>query len=153
MNKERLDLVKEIGFSLLEEGKTIRIRADGYSMFPAVKPGYIIYIEPFTGEATPVPGEIIAWKRDTGFVVHRLIRIEKDANKISFITRGDSCKNEDEPVIKDQVAGKVIRTEDMSGKRDRSGSALVSKPDYLYNRLLVWFIIRFNKLRNIMKTI
>jgi signal peptidase I len=153
MNKDRRNLVKEIGFSLLEEGKTIRIRADGYSMFPAVKPGYIIYIEPFTGEETPVPGEIIAWKRDTGFVVHRLIRIEKDANKISFITRGDSCKNEDEPVMKDQVAGKVIRTEDMSGKRNRSGDALVSKPDYLYNRLLVWFIIRFNKLRNIVKTI
>ena len=144
--------IRDIGFSMLDEGKTIRIRADGYSMFPAIRPGYIIYIEPISAEEAPVPGEIIAWKRDTGFVVHRLIRIEKDGGRIWYITRGDSCKYEDKPVLKGQVAGRVIRAEDISAKRNRTGNELVSKPRYLYNRLLVWLIIRLRRLRNILKT-
>jgi signal peptidase I len=149
MDKERLDLVREIGFSLLTEGKKIRIRADGYSMFPAIKPGSVILIEPVTDEEPPVPGDIIAWKRDSGFVVHRLIRIEKEDNKVSYVTRGDSCANEDSPVMENLVAGKVISTETPSGIRTRSENKLISKQVYLYNRLLVWFIIRFKKVMNV----
>jgi len=149
MNKESRSLAREIGFSLLAEGKTIRIRAEGYSMYPLIRPGYVIYIEPFTEDENPVPGEIIAWKRDTGFVVHRLIRITRENGGIVFITRGDSCAYEDKPVTKDQVAGKVKRTEKRSGKQTRSGEELIRKPGYLYNRLLVWFIIRIKKVKRV----
>ncbi len=145
MSRDNHSLVKEIGFSLLAEGKTIRIRADGYSMFPAIRPGSVIYIEPFAEDQNPATGEIIAWKRDTGFVVHRLKRIMKEENRIFFITRGDSCANEDKPVLKDHIAGKVIRIESTSGKKNTSEKELIRKPNYLYNRLLVWFIIRLNK--------
>jgi signal peptidase I len=144
-------IVKEVGFSLLAEGKTLKVKADGYSMYPAIKPGSVIYIEPFIDEQIPAPGEIIAWKRDTGFVVHRLIRKVKEEDKICFITRGDSCVNEDKPVFREQIAGKVIRTEDPSGKRYETGQGLISKPGYLYNRILVWFIIRLNKVRNLVQ--
>jgi signal peptidase I len=141
-------VVKEVGFSLLAEGKTIRIRADGYSMYPSIKPGSVIYIEPFTDDKYPVPGEIISWKRDTGFVVHRLKRIISEEGKKCFITRGDSCAYEDQPVLKDQIAGKVIRVENSSGKRAVSGYQLIHKPNYLYNRLLIWFLIRLKKVIN-----
>jgi signal peptidase I len=141
-------MVKEVGFSLLAEGKTIRIRADGYSMYPAIKPGSVIYIEPVIDDQYPAPGEVISWKRDTGFVVHRLKRITREDGKTYFITRGDSCAYEDRPVLKDQVAGKVVRIESAPGKRTVSGYQLIRKPNYLYNRLLVWFVIRFKKVLN-----
>ena len=141
--------VKEIGFSLLTEGKTLKVKADGYSMYPAIKPGSVIYIEPLIDKRMPDPGEIIAWKRDTGFVVHRLIRIEEEEGKTYYITRGDSCKNEDKPVFPDQVAGKVVRAENSSGKRNETGRKLISKPVYLYNRLWVMFVIRLIKVRNL----
>ncbi len=149
MNNKNHNLVKEIGFSLLAEGKTVRIRADGYSMYPLIRPGNIIYIEPFAEDEAPVPGTVIAWKRETGFVVHRLISIKKEEDRTCFITRGDSCSNEDKPVTKDLIAGRVVRTEKSHGKRIRSGEELIRKPNYLYNRLLVWFVIRFRKLMSL----
>jgi signal peptidase I len=148
MNRDNHNMVKEVGFSLLAEGKTIRIRADGYSMYPAIKPGSVIYIEPVSDDQYPAPGEVISWKRDTGFVVHRLKRITCEDVKTYFITRGDSCAYEDRPVLKDQVAGKVVRVENVPGKRTISGYQLIRKPNYLYNRLLVWFVIRLKKVLN-----
>ncbi len=135
-------ITKELGFSLLDEGKTIRIRANGYSMFPSIKAGSLIYIEPVID---PSPGEIIAWKREEGFVVHRLVRVINDGEGIFYITRGDSCAREDQPVEKDQIAGRVIDIESISGKKITSEKKMISRFDYIYNRLLVWFITRFKR--------
>jgi len=135
-------IVKNIGFSLLDEGTTLKVKADGYSMYPSIKPGSVILIEPLTDGLFPSPGEIIAWKRESGLVVHRLVRITKEENKISYITRGDSCVYEDQPIIRDQIAGKVIRVETPSGTILSSGEKLIRKPSYLYNRLMVWVLVR-----------
>ena len=137
------NIAKELGFSLLEEGKTIRIRADGYSMFPTIKAGSLIYIEP---DIDPSPGEIIAWKREEGFVVHRLVRIENDE---AYITRGDSCAREDQPVKKEQIAGRVIRIENIPGDKYRSGEKMISRFDYIYNRLRVWLILKLRRARRL----
>ena len=138
-------IVKNIGFSLLAEGTTIRVKTDGYSMYPSIKPGAILLIEPFNEESVLSPGEVIAWKRDSGFVVHRLVRIIKIGNEIKYITRGDSCSIEDQPVCKEQIAGKVVRIETGTGKIIASGNKLILKPVYLYNRLLVWMMIRIKR--------
>jgi signal peptidase I len=145
MKKDANSITKELGFSLLAEGKTLRIRADGYSMFPAIKAGYFIFIEPYSD---PSPGDIIAWKRETGFVVHRLVKVLNEGTRVYFITRGDSCPNEDQPVKKDQIAGKVVSIECISGKKKTIEKKKLSRIDYIYNRLLVWFIIRFKRVRD-----
>jgi len=150
MKRESDRITKELGFSLLAEGKIIRIRADGYSMFPAIKAGYFIYIEPVTDL---YPGDVIAWKREKGFVVHRLVKVVNEENQVYFITRGDSCANEDQPVKKNQIAGKVINIESTSGRKRTIEKKKLSKFDYIYNRLLVWFIIRFKRAGNIGKQI
>lgn len=139
-------LLREIGFSLLEEGKTLKVKAEGYSMYPSIKPGSVIHIEPLSENVTPSPGEIIAWKRPSGFVVHRLLRIIITGNQAAFITRGDSCRYEDQPVGRDQVAGRVVKVETVSGKIISSDTRLIHKPSYLYNRLIVWFILRIRKI-------
>lgn len=148
MKKDK-ELVREISFSLLAEGKTVKIKANGCSMYPLIRPGDILYIEPYGNDEAPVPGEIIAWKRDSGFVVHRLIRITSENDVISFITRGDSCSREDNPVTREQIAGRVIRTENSTAERIRSGERLIRKPGYLYNRFLLWHVIRFRKVLNL----
>jgi len=137
MNKDpdKHKIIRDIGFSLLAEGRIIKVRADGFSMFPSLKPGSMIYIQPITGDTTPLPGEIVAWKRESGLVVHRLVRILKNDGNILFITRGDSCTNEDKAVGADQVVGKVFRVEDLKG-RIITGEDLIRKPVYLYNRIL-----------------
>ncbi len=147
MNRDPVNniIVKEIGFSLLAEGKTLRVKADGFSMYPSIKPGSILLVEPVAAGHFPLPGEIIAWKRQSGLVAHRLVRIVKEGSREVFITRGDSCACEDQPVIYDQIAGKVIQVETPEGTSLASGDNLIRKPFYLYNRLMVWALVRIRR--------
>ena len=137
MNRLPHLVLKEIGFTLLAEGKTLKVKAEGYSMYPAVRPGSVIYIEPFEKGMEPVPGEVIAWKKDPGFVVHRLVRIIYDGSSTLFVTRGDSCQGEDDPVTAGQLAGRVIRVETPGGKILRPDSFSGKKPYYRLNRILL----------------
>jgi signal peptidase I len=151
MNKNHLshNVLKEIGFSLLAEGKTIRVKAEGFSMYPSIKPGSVIFIEPYNKGAEPVPGEIIAWKGDSGFVVHRLVRCYIQKHQKYFVTRGDSIMSEDEPVFLDQIAGKVVKVEKPEGKAVPAGSFLNKKPNYSFNRLLVRIISQFYRVKRV----
>ena len=126
-------IVKDISFSLLEEGISVKVRADGYSMYPAIKPGSLIYIEPLAHDRWPCPGEIVAWKRDSGFVVHRLVKIIRNEDKTYFITRGDSCARDDQPV--ETVAGRVVRIENDNGTLMEC--SMETRPNYNLNRAIV----------------
>jgi len=146
MNKERHNytVIRDLGFSLLAEGKILKIKAGGYSMYPLIKPGYLIFIEPFADDIHPAPGEIIAWKRESGFVVHRLIRIIRNGSEVTYFTRGDSCGYEDQPVIREMIAGKVVRIENHN--EEIKGSRLNMKSCYFINRLKVWFLLKLKKI-------
>jgi len=140
-------VLKDIGFMLLAEGKTIRVRAEGISMYPSIKSGSVIFLEPFEQGTEPVPGEIIAWKRDSGIVVHRLISVYKQKNQKYFVTRGDSSLVEDEPVLLEQIAGKVVRVEKPEGKPVSPDKYINKKPNYSINRFLVRIISQFYRIR------
>jgi len=152
MSKNRLShtVLKEIGFSLLAEGKTIRVKADGLSMYPSVKPGSIIFIEPLKEGIIPAAGEIIAWKKESGFVVHRLVRHLKIDKTDYFVTRGDSSMDEDDPVPFDQIAGKVVKIEYPEGKNVPENRYSNKKPNYRLYRLFVWIILQISRIKRIM---
>ncbi len=141
-------LLKEVGFRLLAEGTCIKVKAEGYSMYPSIKPGSVVFIEPFADGSLPVSGEIIAWKKETGFVVHRLISVEEIDNRKFFITRGDSIAAEDDPVPLDQVAGKVVRVERPEGFPIPPEKYLHNRPKYSLNRLLVRIISQISRVKN-----
>ena len=107
--KPEKDLLKELSYRLLSEGKVLRIRADGYSMYPQIKPGSFLLIEPVKDAGSMKVNEIVVFKRPSAMVVHRLIRVEQTDNTYLYITRGDSCLNEDEPLNAKDVIGKVVR--------------------------------------------
>ena len=66
MNKNRFSsTIKNMGTSLLADGTTIRIKAHGYSMYPSVKPGSLLIIEPIKVQGDPKPGELIVKKERT----------------------------------------------------------------------------------------
>ena len=144
----KYSVLRDLGFSLLAEGKVLKIKADGYSMYPSIRPGSVIFIEPLEEESGPVPGEIIAWKRESGFVVHRLVRIVREGNEIKYFTRGDSCGYEDQPVTRELIAGKVVRVENRKNKLI-AGSHLLRKPCYYINRLVVWLILKTKRILEI----
>ncbi len=151
MTSDRLPhtVLREIGFMLLTEGKTIRIRADGNSMYPSIKSGSIIFIEPYEPGTKPRRGEIIAWTRDSGFVVHRLVSIYSQKMQMHYVTRGDSCAGEDKPVTIDQIVGKVVRVERPEGKVVPPDKYSNKNPNYSLNRRLVRIISQIYRLKKV----
>jgi signal peptidase I len=139
--------VKDVGLTLLSEGKTIRIKAHGYSMYPCIKPGSLILIEPISVKGFPRPGEIIAIKREAGLIVHRLTRIIINNGIRYYIARGDSNAYADNPVKIDKIAGRITGAESTGENPVAADVGLKTRPNYFINRIRVIAIILWKKFR------
>jgi len=147
MNKRQKsgEILKNVGFALLSEGKTIRIKAHGYSMYPCIKPGSLILIEPIKNKGIPVPGEIIAIKRESGLIVHRLSRIVVNKGITTYIARGDSNALEDAPVTIGKIAGRIAGAESTGENPVPVDIRINTNPKYFTNRLRVIALILSKK--------
>ncbi len=147
MNKGNRDIVKNIGFNLLSEGKSIRIKAHGHSMYPAIKPGSMILIEPIQVKGPPRPGEIIAIRREIGLVVHRLVRTEAKNGVTWYIARGDSNALADNPVTIGMIAGRITGAEATGENSTPADIRINKKPNYIVNRLRVIGMLIWKKIK------
>jgi signal peptidase I len=138
-----------MSIKLLAEGKTIRIKAHGYSMYPSIKPGSLILIEPLREKGKPVPGEILAIKRESGMVVHRMIKTVFKNNTTFYITRGDSNAYADNPMTIDKIAGRVIKSEPTGENPVPADIRINTSPHYFYNRISVIVIFLMKKIKSI----
>jgi signal peptidase I len=140
-------LVKNTGLTLLSEGKTIRIKAHGYSMYPSIKPGSLVLIEPLRLKGPPVPGEIIAIEKGDGLVIHRLTRIIVRNKVTTYIARGDSNAFADNPVKIDKIAGRIVGAETTGENPVRADIRIKIRPNYFLNRLRVIGLHLWKKVR------
>ena len=140
-------IIKNVGLTLLAEGKTIRIKASGYSMYPCIKPGSMVLIEPVDLKGPPVPGEIIAIRRENGLVVHRLVKTLIKDSTTFYIARGDSNAYTDNPVKINKIAGRIVRAETTGENQVLADIRINRKPDYIRNRIRVIGIILWKKIR------
>jgi signal peptidase I len=140
-------IVKDFGLTLLSEGKTIRIKAHGYSMYPCIKPGSMILIEPINIKGLPRPGEIIAIKREAGLIVHRLSKTITRDGVTSYIARGDSNAYADNPVKINKIAGRIVGAETTGENPVRADIRINTKPDYFINRIRVIGILLWKKIK------
>jgi signal peptidase I len=146
-NKKYFSSVKDMSVTLLAEGKTVRIKAHGYSMYPAVKPGSLILIEPLGQKGRPVPGEIVAVKRESGIIVHRVTkRFVKDGVEW-YVTRGDSNSRQDNPVKIDQIAGRIIKSEATGENPEAADIRIKTNINYFLNRIRVIIIFIMKKIK------
>ena len=99
------DALLDLLTTLLENGASFRLRANGYSMTPTIRHGDIIVISPFN-QLPPRTGEIVAFRHphNQRLAVHRFI----DARASSVLCRGDNRDHEDPPVPQDDVLGVVV---------------------------------------------
>jgi signal peptidase I len=140
-------MVKNVGLTLLSEGKRIRIKAHGYSMYPCIKPGSLILIEPIHLKGAPVQGEIIAITRESGLIIHRLVKIVTKNGIRSYIARGDSNAYADNPVGIDKIAGRIIGAETTGENPVLADIRKNSSPHYFVNRIRVLVLILWKKFR------
>lgn len=95
-----------LGRALLAEGREIRMRLGGRSMYPFLHPGDVATMVPITG-GEPHIGDVVVCDRGDRWVAHRLIRIEDTGKGGRYITQGDSCMRPDEAFGNDRLVGRV----------------------------------------------
>ena len=83
---------KDLLAALLSEGKDVRFRANGFSMFPFIIDGDVLTISPLAGFSFKV-GSVVAFRRpqDNGIAVHRIVGRTRDY----FIIKGDNVSGVD----------------------------------------------------------
>lgn len=138
--------LKDLASGLLGEGKGVRVKAGGTSMYPEIKAGSILHIGALKDPDDIAVGDIIAWEREDDMVVHRVIHKYRHDEKTLFITRGDSALTSDSPVAFDDIAGKVVLIETTRGKTKPVRKAFIRERRYRLNRRRVWVRTKWNAL-------
>ena len=112
------DLFADVCVELLSQGKGVRFKANGWSMYPTISDDEIINVEPVLPSQVR-HGDIILYRSPRGLTAHRVIRVQEETNStvgsysppFQFTMRGDSLKIDDPPVMSDQILGKVFSAE------------------------------------------
>jgi len=104
-------LFRSLSRSLLREGLSIRFRAHGRSMFPAIADGEDLHVEP---SLVAHAGDVVLADGEFGLRAHRVL----SQTSGGIVTRGDSCIEDDAPGSRDSVLGSVSHVI-AKGKRRR----------------------------------
>jgi signal peptidase I len=128
----QVDFLK-LSQGLLDRGALLRFEAHGRSMYPFIKHGDIIIVEPQNGSSVSM-GDIIFYRRLEGSTTaHRLVKINDWKDSIVLQTKGDALKYADPPVTPAQVMGRVIMIEGHVRKLSLNGWA-----GRVFNWLIAW---------------
>ena len=91
----------------LLEGATVQIACEGGSMFPVIRHGDVVEVEPLRD--APAVGDVcLAWVVGPAgrvWALHRLVGRDGDL----FLLRGDNALREDPPVRRVQLVGRAKR--------------------------------------------
>jgi signal peptidase len=92
----------------LERNQHVRLTATGSSMFPFIRGGDIVELEPM--HLQPMPGDLVLTQcasvpEGERYVLHRVVRVKGEA----FFLRGDSQQDCEGPFTRGDVLGRVIR--------------------------------------------
>jgi hypothetical protein len=118
--------------SLLATGLSVRFRAAGRSMMPAVRDGECVTVAPVAAGDVAL-GDIVLCETWRGPLAHRVLAIATTASGVrSFALRGDASFDSDRPVEAPAVRGRLVSVE-----RDGRALELVIAGGMLGRRLVV----------------
>lgn len=123
----------ELAAEALRSSGTLRLRAMGASMLPAVWPGDILTVRS-QDASQALPGDIVLFCREAKLVAHRVVERTRSPNGIRWVTRGDSVSGNDAPVSSQELLGRVTAIE--RGSRRFTPSPHRS----LASRLICWIL-------------
>lgn len=79
----------------------------GPSMQPSLSAGDVVITEPVDDDDVKV-GDVIRFRTEEGFILHRVVRVEASDDGLRFVTRGDGNNVDDLPVSAEQLEGRMI---------------------------------------------
>jgi hypothetical protein len=121
---------------------TVRLKAWGTSMLPAVWPGDLLTIQS-AGYDEVVPGDIVLVLRNKRFFIHRLVQRRRVQDCLSWITRGDAMPHNDPPAAESELLGRV------SGIRRAHRSFVPSRRVSHLHSALAWTLFRWETFRKL----
>jgi len=121
---------------------TLKVRARGVSMLPTLWPGDVLTIQSVRPEQVE-PGEIVLYMRQDRFFIHRIVSRDPTRDTAFLVTRGDCIFEDDPPVGRSELLGKVIEV-----RRSGSGFRPARKLSG-FRRLLAWGLCRWSILRRV----
>ncbi len=98
------------GEEILLSGRTLRMHAEGVSMFPRICPGDTLEIRPIAGAKAEL-GDVVVFCRGGGLVAHRVIAREGLGEHARLVTKGDFLEGSDPEFDCSRVLGRVVRIE------------------------------------------
>ena len=104
---DRHQIVLDLAVESLRRSGKLRMRVQGTSMLPAIRPGSYIAVR----QAAPdqmVTGDIVLLKTSTGLRLHRLVEIRHEPSGTVFVTRGDNHRHNDTPAGAPDLLGRMV---------------------------------------------
>ena len=146
LNLKREDFAS-IAQEVLGRGRILKFKAKGGSMSPFIGNGDVVEVVPSKGKINL--GDIILYRSSYGNpVVHRVIQ----RNKESIINKGDSVPSSDEPILSEQVLGRVVAVE-KNGWRMRLDRPMVRLLNILLALISPFSFLTYPPLRLIKGTV
>lgn len=104
-------MFQRLSTDLLESGYGVRFRPGGFSMYPTIRDGEAVTVEPVSAREVR-RGDILLYLSERRVIAHRVVGISEGTNaKRVFTLRGDYLASCDLPVSAEQVLGRVISVE------------------------------------------
>lgn len=101
----------QVSSDLLSRGYSVRFRASGASMRPAICHGDVLTVGP-VAPSNITPGSVAVYRRFDRLLAHRVLRIDADDSGAPvFVLRGDAASGCDAPVAASQMLGEVVKVE------------------------------------------
>ena len=96
---------------VLEQGKSVRFKANGWSMRPLIQNGDLLTARPIDGRSACI-GDIVFYTtaRDS-VVVHRMIGRRRNSGRTIVLVKGDACCGSPDRIAPENILGRVISIE------------------------------------------
>jgi signal peptidase I len=103
--------IAELSSRIVLNGGSFCFKAHGWSMYPFIRDGDVLTIQPADPSALK-PGDIIFYTTsDNRAVAHRIVGKKNRDNRIMLLLRGDSLFGSDGWIQAEQIIGQVISLE------------------------------------------
>ena len=141
-NAGAADLFVDLNSDLLRNGRSVRFSAPGHSMYPTIRDGETLIVQPIEAARVAV-GDIILHAVDQRLIAHRVVKIVNSKSlsaadaACEFIFKADASSSLNEPVKPSQILGKVVSIERNGTTIDPYGlkAKLACLPRLIFNHL------------------
>ena len=106
----------DIAAEVLSTGGGVRIRTRGLSMYPLIRHGDLIEVEPADASAVRMGDVILSRDGHDRLVAHRVVKVHGKGHGGTLVTKGDWTFRPDALVEPGQVLGRIVAIE-RAGRR------------------------------------